>query len=379
MRLVLLLLLGIVPFIAHGFDKSPQLRVRPDISSLAYMVVDPHTNSEILSGGVDTPLPPASLTKVMTAYIVATKLAEGTINLLDEAVVPPIVLETEGSKMFLEPTKLVTVDQLLFGLIVLSGNDAAYTLAVHISGSEEQFVNLMNYYVQLLNMRNCRFSNSSGLPAADMKCSLRSLMLLSTALMEEHPAFYQRYFATKIYSYNGIPQNNRNRLLFYFPEVDGIKTGSTQEAGFNVLVSAVRDGHRVIAGVMGAKTEDLRTYEVQKLLNYSFLYYKRYILYRKGEVIQQVRLWKSNKRRIDVGLETDLYLTLPYVAREGFKTVLDMPNTIRAPISKNEPIGEMILEYKGEEILRRPLVSLEEAKEASLLAGFWDELLIFLK
>lgn len=379
MRFILFFVLVLASFIVYGFDRSPQLKVRPDISSPAYMVVDPHTDSEIISGNADLPLPPASLAKIMTAYVVATKLAEGALNLLDEVVVPAIVLDTEGAKMFLEPNKVVTVDQLLFGLIVLSANDAAYTLAVHISGSEEEFVNLMNYYAQILNMRDCYFSNSSGLPDPEMKCSLRSLMLLSTVLLRKFPTFYNRYFALKRYEYNGIKQSNRNKLLFYSTEVDGIKTGSSSEAGFSLLASALRDGQRVIAGVMGAKTGNLCNYEVQKLLNYSFLYYKRYILYRKEEAIKQVKLWKSTKERISVGLANNLYLTLPYVASEGFTTVLDLPDTLRAPIAKEEPLGEMILKYEGEELLRRPLIALEEAKEASLLLGFWDEVLIFLK
>ena len=378
MRLIFTLLF-VVAVNAYGFDKSPQIRIRPDISSPAYMVVDPHTNSEVISSGSDIPLPPASLTKIMTAYVVATKLAEGAVELLDEVTVPPVVLDIEGSRMFLEPSKLVTIDQLLFGLIVLSGNDAAYTLAVHISGSEEEFTNLMNYHAQLLGMHDCYFSNSSGLPDKEMVCSLRSLMLLSSALVVKFPAFYARYFATKNYTYNNIPQNNHNKLLFYSAEVDGIKTGSTQEAGFNLIAAAVREGQRVIVGVMGAKTEDLRNYEVRKLLNYSFLYYKRYILYRKAEVIQQVRLWKSAKKYIDLGLAEDLYLTLPYVASEGFRTILDVPNTIRAPIAKGDTVGNMILEYKGEEILTRPLIALEEAAEASFFTRFWDEIRIFLE
>lgn len=363
---------------AYGFDLSPPLKVRPDISSPAYMSVDPHTGSEILSSQADIPMPPASLTKVMTAYVVAAKLAAKEIDLLDEVEVSAQVLEIEGSKMFLQPNRLVTLDQLLFGLIVLSANDAAFVIAEHLSGSEEKFVELMNYYAQTLGMHDCYFANSSGLPHPEMKCSLRSLMLLSAELITQHPAFYRRYFATKEYSYNDIRQRNRNRLLFYSPEVDGIKTGNTAEAGYNLLASAVRQKHRFVVGVLGAKTDDVRNYDAQKLLNYSFLYYKRYVLYRADEVIQRVKLWKGRRGTVGVGLAENLYLTLPYVARDGYDTVLNVPNILRAPITKGETLGEMVLTYEGEELLRRPLIALEDVPEAGFVTSFVDELLIFL-
>lgn len=373
-----LLLVAFLPLLAYGFDISPPLKVKPDISSFAYMSVDPHTGSEIISSQADIPLPPASLTKVMVAYVVAEKLKTKELDLLDEVEVSSDILATEGSKMFLQPNRLVTLDQLLFGLIVLSANDAAITIAQHISGSEEKFVELMNYHTQSLGMHDCYFANSSGLPHPEMKCSLRSLMLLSSELITQHPAFYRRYFATKEYSYNDISQRNRNRLLFYSPEIDGIKTGHTSESGYNLLASAVRQKHRFVVGVLGAKTDDGRNYDAQKLLNYSFLYYKRYVLYRAGEAIRRVKLWKGKQATVGVGLAENLYLTLPYVAREGYDTELNVPSVLRAPITKGETLGEMVLSYEGEVLLRRPLVALEDVEEAGFITNFVDELLIFL-
>ena len=374
----LLPLIAFLPLLAYGFDLSPSLKVRPDVSSFAYMSVDPHTGSEIISSQADIPLPPASLTKVMTAYVVAEKLRAKELDLLDEVEVSAAILATEGSKMFLQPNRLVTLDQLLFGLIVLSANDAAITIAQHIAGSEEKFVELMNYHAQSLGMHDCYFANSSGLPHPEMKCSLRSLMLLSSTLITQHPAFYRRYFATKEYSYNNISQPSSNRLLFHLPEVDGIKTGYTTESDYNLLASAVREKHRFVVGVLGAKTEELRNYDAQKLLNYSFLYYKRYVLYRAEESISRVKLWKGKQATVGIGLAEDLYLTLPYVARQGYNTELNVPAVLRAPITKGETLGEMLLIYDGKELLRRPLIALEDVEEAGFITSFVDELLIFL-
>ncbi len=362
--------------VLYGFDKSPGVRVTPDISSPSYMVADPHTGFEILAHNADAPRPPASLTKIMTAFVVAKKLAAKEVELTEEAEVSPKVLAVPGSRMFIQPGLPVTLDQLLFGLIVSSGNDAALAIAEHISGSEEEFVNLMNQEAQLLGMSDCRFLNSNGLPHPLMRCSLRSLMILCKELIVRYPAFYKRYFDVRRFTYNGITQRSRNQLLFWASdEVDGIKTGNTEEAGYNVIVSGVRE-YRLIVGVMGAKSTYLRASDAAKLLNHVYIYYKRYIHYHGHEPISRVRVWKGDKSSVPVGLEQHLYTTLPYRKREDFTTAIILPGRLRAPVAKNQVVGELILTFQGGEILARPLIALESVKPAGLLKNFWHEILI---
>ena len=361
-----------------GFDRSPGVRVTPDISSLSYMVVDPHTGFEILAHNADEPRAPASLVKIMTAFVVAEKLAQNEVQLQQEVKISRNALAATGSRMFVQPNRAVTLDQLLFGMIVSSGNDAAIAIAEHISGSEKEFVNLMNQQAQLLGMRDCYFTNSSGFPDPQMNCSLRSLMILCKELILRHPSFYKRYFDVRTFRYNGITQRNRNQLLFWAPrEVDGIKTGNTEAAGFNVIVSAIRE-YRLIVGVMGARTAYLRATDAAKLLNHVYVYYKRYVHYRGGETISHIRVWKGDKNKIAVGLAHNLYTTLPYRKREDFTTRIKIPRVVRAPIAKNEVIGELVLTFKDGEVLSRPLIALEEVKPAGVILNAWHELLIFL-
>ena len=361
------------------FDKSPPVRSKPDISAAAYMVIDPHTGSEIISHNAHVPYSPASLAKIMTAYVVAKHLHDGKVELQAEVPVSRKAFQMEGSRMFIQPDRLVTLDQLLFGLLAVSGNDAAVAIAEFIAGSEEEFVNIMNRYAQSLGMINCNFENSHGLHHPQMLCSINDIMILARSLILRHYAFYKRYFGVKQYTYNGITQRNRNRLLFYADEeIDGIKTGNTREAGYNLLVSGVRD-FRLIAGVMGSQGLELRDIEVSKLLNHAYVYYKRYLHYHKEEKIIDVKIRRGKQRRLSLGLEQDLYSTLPYVLKSSFRVAADVPRTIRAPINKGDPIGELIIFFDGNNIiLRRPLVALEQVEEANMFNSVIDEIGIWL-
>ena len=367
-----------VSSITATFDKAPQVRVRPDISSRAYMVVDPHTNTEILSHNADVAFPPASLAKIMTAYVVADYIYNKKIDLQAEVPVSVKAFNTPGSKMFIQPNRAVTVDQLLFGLIIVSGNDAAVALAEYISGNEDDFAVLMNQYAQSLGMTNCFFTNSNGLPDPDMLCSINDIMILCKELITKYPSFYKRYFGLKQYTYNDITQRNRNTLIFRAnDEIDGIKTGNTRAAGYNLIASGVR-GYRLIAGVMGAGGIEVRTAEVSKLLNHAYVYYNRYLHYRQEEKIADIRVRKGSKGSLAVGLAEDLYTTIPFVLRESFSVTIDAPRVMRAPISKGEQLGELILEFEGGEVLKRPLIALENIPSAGFLGSTFDEIMIFL-
>lgn len=365
------------------FDKSPPVKVRPDLSAKAYMIIDPHTGTDIISSNAHKPLPPASLTKIMTAYVVANYIASGKLGIQDEVRVSTNALRAGkgGSRMFIEPGRSVTIDQLLLGLLAISGNDAAVALAEHISGTETDFVKIMNDYARDLGMVNCYFTNSHGLHDDEMLCSLNDMMLLSQSLITLYPAFYARYFGVKEYSYAGITQRNRNRLLFYArEEIDGMKTGHTTEAGYNLIVSGIRNGYRTIAGVMGTRGENIRDTEVRKIMDYAYVYYRRYIHYRQGEKVADIRVRRGKQNSLAVGLLDDLYSTLPYTEDDRFNVFIDVfGGTIRAPIAKGQAVAELkILFDNSDVVITRPLVALEPIDEANPVLSILDEILLWL-
>lgn len=366
-----------------NFDRSPPVRVRPELSAKAYMIIDPHTGSSIISYNEHVPLPPASLTKVMTAYVVATYIDRKLVNLQDEVRVSTnaVAAGEGGSRMFIDPSRKVTVDQLLIGLLAISGNDAAVALAEHIAGSEAEFVILMNNEARNLGMVNCYFTNSHGLHDDAMLCSLNDLMLLSQSIITKYPAFYNRYFGVRTYSYAGISQNNRNSLLFYAKdEIDGLKTGHTDEAGYNLIVSGIRNGYRTIAGVMGTKSQNTRDAEVRKLMDHTYVYYRRYLHYRQDEKVADLKVRRGKSNSFAVGLADDLYSTLPYTEDDKFKVQINaFGATIRAPIAIGQEVAELqILFDNSDVVIKRPLVALEQVEEASPVLSMFDELLIWL-
>ncbi len=365
------------------FDKSPAVKVRPDMSAAAYMIIDPHTGTEIISGNAHKPLPPASLTKIMTAYVVADYIAKEKLGIQDEVAVSVNALEIGrvGSRMFIEPNRAVTVDQLMLGLITISGNDAAVALAEHIAGSEAEFVQIMNNYARDLGMVNCFFTNSHGLHDDKMLCSLNDLMLLSQSLVLGYPAFYKRYFGVKEYSYAGITQRNRNRFLFYASEeIDGLKTGTTDAAGYNLIISGIRNGYRTIAGVMGTQGQNIRDTEVRKIMDYAYVYYRRYLHYRQGEKVADLRVRRGKESSLAIGLREDLYSTLPYTEDDKFRVFIDViGGTVRAPVKKGQVVAELnILFENSDVIIIRSLEALEDVDEANPVASILDEIAIWL-
>lgn len=366
-----------------NFDKSPPVRVRPDLSAKAYMIIDPHTGTSIVAHNEHTPLPPASLTKIMTAYVAASYIAEKKINIQDEVKVSPNALRAGegGSRMWIEPGRAVTIDQLLIGLLAISGNDAAVALAEHIAGTETDFAKIMNEKARELGMVNCYFTNSHGLHDDEMLCSLNDLMLLCQALLTRYPAFYDRYFGIKQYSYAGVTQRNRNRLLFYAKEeIDGIKTGHTSQAGYNLIVSGIRNGYRTISGVMGTKGESIRDAEVRKMMDHTYVYYRRYLHYEQEEKVADLRIRRGKANSLAVGLANDLYSTLPYTEDDNFKVQINVFGAVvRAPIAKGQEIAELQIVFDNSDVvLKRPLVALEQVEESNPVLSILDELLIWL-
>ena len=354
---------------------APPVRVVPDISSFAYMVIDPYSNSIILQHNADAALAPASLAKLMTAYVVAEHLNVTRADLQTEVTVSRRAQSLGGSSMFLQRNLPVTLDQLLFGLIVSSGNDAAVALAEHVAESEEEFVELMNRQVQDLGLKNCVFSNSHGLDHPEMLCSLRDFVRLSQVLITKHFDFYKRYFSGRDFTYNNIKQNNRNRLLNHFPgEVDGIKTGQTSGAGSNLIVSLKRD-YRLIIGVMGASSRAAAEQDVLKLINHSYFYYRRYQHFQGGETITTAKVYEGSGNSVALGVNAALYSTLPYTDQPDFSIQLRLPRFIRAPIRQGQGLGEITISYAdGGDPVRRTLVALHPVERGNWIKVHWHKL-----
>lgn len=347
----------------------------PALAAKSWLLYD-FTSSQILvnENGSER-IEPASLTKLMTAYLTFTALKQNKISLV-QAVTPSaesLNTQSEESRMFLEKSKPVTIAELLHGLIVQSGNDAARVLATTIAGSEEGFVELMNKEAQRLNMRDTHFVNATGLPHPQHYTSASDLALLAAAIMRDFPEHYPIY-SLREYQYNNIKQANRNRLLWIDPYVDGMKTGYTESAGFCLVASAKRDNHRLISVVLGATSDSLRATESQKLLNYGFQYFEAARLYQKNQPVASVRLWKGTENKIRVGFRNDLFLTIPTGQLAQLKATMETQQPLIAPISSGQKIGVMKLALGGKPYAEFPLVALDTVPLANVFSRGWDNI-----
>jgi serine-type D-Ala-D-Ala carboxypeptidase (penicillin-binding protein 5/6) len=345
----------------------------PPIAARAYMVTDLMSDQVIVMQSADDRFEPASLTKLMTAYLVFNALRDKKITLKQVVPVSVKAWRAEGSRMFIEPNRPVTVDELLQGMIVQSGNDASIALAELIGASEETFAGLMNAEAKKMGLTNTQFTNATGLPHRDHYSSARDLSILATRVIRDHPEFY-RLYAQKEYRYNSITQPNRNRLLWIDPHVDGMKTGHTDAAGFCLVSSARRGERRLLAVVLGTTSDALRTSESQKLLNFGFTAFDTKKLYSKGQVVAEPEVFKGLAKRVKLGFAKDVTLTLPNDRFTGLSAVAEYKQPMLAPLKSGQAIGLMRLTKDGQMLAEIPLVTLEEVPQASLLARGWDAL-----
>lgn len=346
----------------------------PPLSSRAHILID-HDSGRMLAGhAVDEQLAPASLTKLMTLYVVAEELAAGQVSMDDQVTVSENAWRTGGSRMFIEVGETVTVRVLLRGLIIPSGNDASVALAEHVAGSEAVFASLMNQHAGQLGMSNSHFVNSSGLPDPDHHASVRDLALLGRALIARHPQLYS-WHAEKTFQHAGITQRNRNRLLWLDDSVDGIKTGHTEDAGYCLIASARRGDMRLVSVVMGMSGESARVQASQALLNYGFRFYETGVLQRAGAPVQAARLWQGRDRTIELGLSDDLVLTWPRGARDELHSTVSLDERrIMAPVRAGQRLGELRVAHGGEMLAARPLVALQDAPRGGLWRRLTDRL-----
>lgn len=347
----------------------------PDLEAKSYHMIDFHSGEVLASKNADLKLAPASMTKIMTALIVFREVNQGNLNLDEKVRISEKAWRTPGSRMFIEVNKFVTIDELLHGMLVQSGNDATVALAEHIAGDEATFSKLMNQVAQQLGMANSHFTNSSGLPDDKHYSSARDLAILTHALIKESPTLY-KINAIKEYTYNGITQQNRNKLLWRDDSVDGVKTGHTEDAGYCLVSSAVRDDMRLISVVMGTDSIAARNNVNQALLNYGYRFYTTHLLYKSQQTLADARVWKGAQQQLPVGLAEDLYLTVPRNQYKHLDASLELLPQLIAPIKKNQTVGTAIIKLKSDTVATRPLVALQDIAEGSLMQVLKDKALL---
>lgn len=354
-------------------DSAPAPVPLPNLNFKSHYLSDFTTDEVLSANSADEPLPPASLTKLMTAYVVFGALEDGRISLDDRARVSERAWRMGGTRMFIEVNSEVEIEDLLRGLLIQSGNDAAVALAEHVSGSLDAFVAEMNEAAQELGMQNSVFRNPHGLPARGHVTTARDLAILAKAIIAEFPSFYSLY-AERQFSYNGIAQSNRNALLWRDPSVDGMKTGYTEAAGYCLVTSASRDGMRLIAVVLGAPTPRARNDGAQKLLDYGFANFETVKLYSAGQELDNARVWGGELEYAGLGLTEDIYVTIPRGSYSKLAASMDVLAQLAAPLLRGTTVGEVKVSFDGAPVAKSPLVVLTNVLDGGVWARMRDEL-----
>jgi D-alanyl-D-alanine carboxypeptidase (penicillin-binding protein 5/6) len=369
--------------LANPFAAAKQfLPDAPNVDAKAWILVDADTGYVIAEQNADDTLPPASLAKMMTTYITSKEIAENRLKEDDLVVISDNAWElggakTDGSTMFLSPRSKVPVIDLMRGVIIQSGNDAAISLAEHISGGETAFSDNMNYQAELMGMTNTYYMNATGLPAEGMVTSARDLTILAKAIINEHPEYYSIY-SEKYFSHNNINQPNRNRLLWRDSSIDGLKTGHTEEAGYCLVASSKRRGMRLISAVLGAKSDDARARESQKLFSYGFRHFETKKIYSAGELIKEnAALWYGEEDFLNLTVENDITLTYPKGEKKNLSAQITVDNEISAPITAGQVLGSLEITLDGKTMTQVPLVAEKDIAEAGFFSRFFDWILLF--
>ncbi|MDN3520579.1 D-alanyl-D-alanine carboxypeptidase family protein [Halomonas ramblicola] len=342
----------------------------PQLAASSWILLDADSGKVLVEHNADERLPPASLTKLMTAYLVERELDRGNITMDDMVEVSEKAWRTGGSKMFIEVGAQVSIRDLLYGIIIQSGNDASVAVAEHLAGGEEPFADLMNQHATRLGLSNTNFRNATGLPDDEHYSSARDMALLSRHIINDYPEHYATY-AEKYFTYNDIRQPNRNRLLWRDASVDGLKTGHTEAAGYCLVASAKRDDMRLISVVMGTSSEEARAQETQKLLSFGFRYYETLKLYDRGSVLNTPRVWGGEINELRVGVDQDVVMTVPRARNEELTARLDIQGDLEAPIGQGQRVGTLEVRLGEEVVGEQPLVALEAVEEG----GFFKKLI----
>ncbi len=348
----------------------------PVLNATAYVLMDAASGEILVEKNANKRLPPASMTKMMTSYLATHELALGNLGEQDPVPVSIKAWKMGGSKMFIREGRDVPFIDLIKGIIIQSGNDASVAVAEYVAGSEDAFVDLMNRHAQRMGMENTQFKNSTGWPAEGHYSSSMDMALLAQAIINEHPEYYGLY-KEKYFEFNKIRQPNRNKLLWRDPSVDGLKTGHTEEAGFCLTASAIRDDMRLIAVVMGTNSENARATETQKLLTYGFRYYETHRLYQAGASIKTLPVWYGEQTEFDVGVEEDMFITIARGSKEQLEVETLTNEYIEAPLQTSDGLGTLTVRLNGETLAERQLVALTDVEEASFFSRLWDGIKLF--
>ncbi|SFU34332.1 D-alanyl-D-alanine carboxypeptidase family protein [Halomonas korlensis] len=368
--LCLCLLLAALPALAQPIPTM--IPSPPQLAASSWILMDANSGRILVDHNADERLPPASLTKLMTAYLVERELDRGNIALDDMVDISEKAWRTGGSKMFIEVGTEVSVEQLLNGIIIASGNDASVAMAEYLAGGDAPFADMMNQHATRLGMENTNFVNATGLPGDNHYSSARDMALLAQHIINDYPEHYAIY-AEKEFSFNDINQPNRNRLLWRDPSVDGLKTGWTTEAGYGLVASAKRDDMRLISVVMGTDSEEARAQETQKLLSYGFRYFETLELYERGAVLNTPRVWGGDKNELRVGVGQDIHMTVPRSRNTELTARLDIWPDLMAPISTGDQVGTLEVRLGDEAVGERSLVALEGIEEGGIFKRLFDQ------
>lgn len=347
----------------------------PTVAAKAYVLLDYNTGQIIAENNAYESLNPASLTKMMTSYVIGHEIKVGNVSPSDEVTISKNAWSKnfpDSSKMFIEVGKTVSVEELNKGIIIQSGNDACVAMAEHIAGTEDGFVDLMNSWAKQLGMQDSYFENSHGLDSDNHKTTAYDMAILGAAIIRDVPEEYAVY-KEKSFTYNGIKQYNRNGLLWDKSlNVDGIKTGHTSGAGYNLVTSATKDGMRLISVVMGTKSETARKAESKKLLNYGFRFFETVTPYQAGDSFVTQKIWYGDRETIDLGVTTDTPITISRGQAKNLQANFELTKELKAPIAKGETVGRIYFQLNGKDIAQFPLVTLQEVNEGSWFSQLMD-------
>jgi len=352
-------------------DHHPTTTRPPHLNVKSYLLQDIRSGVILSEENADVRIEPASLTKMMTMYIVSEALRSGKIQLSDKVEISKKSWRTGGSRMFLKAGEEVSVEDLIKGIIVESGNDAAIAMAEFVAANEEAFVGLMNQQTKELGMANTHFVNVTGLPDPNHYTTARDLSKLGQALISEFPEYYH-WYKQKWFTYNGIKQPNRNRLLWHDAAVDGIKTGHTKDAGYCLVASAERSGSRLIAVIVGANSDRSRAENAEKLLNYGFKHFETHKLYNAGTPLTKLRVWRGASLKVPFGIANDFYVTIPSGQYNNLKITIDSKKLLQAPITKGQAYGNLKITLNDDVISTMPLIALEDCAQGSLIRRITD-------
>ncbi len=376
----LIALLFTLALSAQTSAQTPQpipIPAPPALGAESYILLDYHSGRVLVDKQSDLRRDPASLTKVMTAFVVFSELKAGNLSLSDEVLVSEKAWRAPGSRMFIEVGDRVSVENLLRGMIIQSGNDASVALAEHIAGTEQTFAALMNQYAAELGMTNTQYTNAAGLPSAEHYSSASDTARLVRALITRFPEYYG-YYSERVFTWNDIEQFNRNRMLWQDSTVDGVKTGYTEAAGYCLATSANRDGMRLISVVLGASSPGQRIEQSKALLNYGYRFFETHRLYAAGEAIQTPRVWKGEIDQLPVGVEQDIYITIPTRSYDRLEAQLEVDSLIEAPVAAGQALGQLNVSLDGEPLLDQAVVALQPVEQGGIIARMIDSVLLWM-